>query len=165
MYDQLIETVNEISYLGITRESTGGWNRHRMKQMVKGNQSLVAIDKCLTRTPEMRIQLLENVYELVCESRMIYGAEIRGLDEEWKETDIIHGRLCKKILGIPRFAANGVAEIQLARDSRRGKVLCLAVKYWLRTLQMDKEELVRVCYEWQVNNFDFDSWASKLNEQ
>jgi hypothetical protein len=78
--------------------------------------------------------------------------------------NIIHN-LCKKILGIPRFAANGVAEIELGRDSRRGKVLCLAVKYWLRTLQMDKEELVRVCYEWQVNNFQFDSWASKLNEQ
>jgi hypothetical protein len=36
-----------------------------MKQMVKGNQSLVAIDKCLTRTPDMRIQLLENENEMV----------------------------------------------------------------------------------------------------
>jgi hypothetical protein len=30
---------------------------------------------------------------------------------------------------------------------------------------MDKEELVRVCYEWQVNNFEFDSWARKLSKQ
>jgi hypothetical protein len=30
---------------------------------------------------------------------------------------------------------------------------------------MDKEELVRVCYDWQVNNFEFDSWANKLSEQ
>jgi hypothetical protein len=29
----------------------------------------------------------------------------------------------------------------------------------------DKEELVRVCYEWQVNNLEFDSWARKLSEQ
>jgi hypothetical protein len=64
-----------------------------------------------------------------------------GLDEGWKEIDIIYGRLCKKILGIPRFSANGVAEVELGRDSRRAEVLCLAVKYWLRTLQMDKEEL------------------------
>jgi hypothetical protein len=127
MYDQLIEVVNELSYLGITLESTGGWNRRRMKQMVKGNQCLLAIDKCLSRTPDMRIQLLENVYETVCESKMMYGAEIWGLDEGWKEIDIIHGGLCKKILGITRFAANGVAEIELGRDSRRGKVLCLAV--------------------------------------
>jgi hypothetical protein len=48
VYDQLIKIVNELSYLGVTLESTGGWNSHRMKQIVKGNQSLVAIDKCLT---------------------------------------------------------------------------------------------------------------------
>jgi hypothetical protein len=66
---------------------------------------------------------------------------------------------------IPIFAANAVAEIELGRDSRRGKVLCLAVKYWLRTIQMDKEELGWVCFESKVNNFEFDSWASKLNEQ
>jgi hypothetical protein len=39
------------------------------------------------------------------------------------------------------------------------------VKYWQRTLQTDKEELVRVCYEWQVNNLEFGSWAKKLSEQ
>jgi hypothetical protein len=72
---------------------------------------------------------------------------------------------CKKILGIPRFAAKGVAEVELGRDSRRAKVLCLAAKYWLRTLQMDKEGLVRMCYEWQVNNLEFDSWARKSSEQ
>jgi hypothetical protein len=93
----------------------------------------------------------------------MYGAEIWGLDEGWKEIDLIHGRDCKKILGIPRFAANGVAEVELGRDSRRGKVLCRAVKYWQRTLQMDKEEPVRVCCEWQVNSLD--SWARKLSEQ
>jgi hypothetical protein len=54
------------------------------------------------------------------------------------------------MLGTPRFATNGVAELELG--SRRGKALCLAVKYWQRTLQMGKEELARVCYEWQVNN-------------
>jgi hypothetical protein len=36
MYDQLIKIVNELSCLGITLEGTGGWNRHGMKQIVKG---------------------------------------------------------------------------------------------------------------------------------
>jgi hypothetical protein len=29
--------------------------------MVKENQSLVVTDKCLTRTPDVRVKLLENV--------------------------------------------------------------------------------------------------------
>jgi hypothetical protein len=50
------------------------------------------------------------MYEMVCELRLMYGTEIWGLDEGWKEIDIIHVRICKKILGVPRFAAKGVAE-------------------------------------------------------
>jgi hypothetical protein len=107
----------------------------------EGNQSLVTIDKRLTRTPAMRVQLLDNVYDMVCEERLMYGAEIWELNwgrGGWKEIDIIHRRLRKKILVIPRFAVNGVAKLQLGRD-RRGKVLCLAVKYWQRTLQMTRK--------------------------
>jgi hypothetical protein len=29
MYCHLIETANEVSYLGATLESTGGWNKHK----------------------------------------------------------------------------------------------------------------------------------------
>jgi hypothetical protein len=47
--------------------------------MAKRNQTLAAAGKCLARTPDMRVKILENVYEIVCESRLMYGAEIRGL--------------------------------------------------------------------------------------
>jgi hypothetical protein len=87
----------------------------------------------------MGVKLLENVYEMVCESRMMYGVEIWGNEEEWKEIDKIHGRMCKTFLGIPRFAANGVAELELGRGSRRCKVMITLVKYWQRILQMDKD--------------------------
>jgi hypothetical protein len=33
--------------------------------------------------------------------------------------------------------------------------MCLAVKYWLQILQMDKNESVRGGYEWQVNSLKF----------
>jgi hypothetical protein len=36
------------------------------------------------------------------------------------------------------------------------------VKYWQRILQMDKDDLVRVCYNWQINNVQYDGWAKKL---
>jgi hypothetical protein len=57
------------------------------------------------------------------------------------------GECAKKILGISRFAANGVAELELGRDSRRGKVMSTLVKYWQRILQMDKDDLVTACYD------------------
>jgi hypothetical protein len=71
----------------------------------------------------------------------------------------------KQILGILRFAANGVAELKLGRDSRRGKVMSTLVKYSQRILQMDKEDLVRVCYDWQINNAQYDGWAKTLKKE
>jgi hypothetical protein len=78
--------------------------------------------------------------------------EMWGLEGGWKEVDKIHIRFCKIILGMPRSAANNVAELELGRDSRRGNVLSTIVKYWLRLLRMDSLEIVRACYDWQINN-------------
>jgi hypothetical protein len=57
----------------VTLESTGGWKKQELT-MVKGNKTLVATDKCLTRTPNIRVTL-ENLYEMVCESRFMFGAK------------------------------------------------------------------------------------------
>jgi hypothetical protein len=37
--------------------------------MVKGNQALVATDKCLTGTPDVSVNILECMYGVICESR------------------------------------------------------------------------------------------------
>jgi hypothetical protein len=64
-----------------------------------------------------------------------------------ERSDVIHDRFCKNVRRIPRFSVNGVAELEMNTGSRRGKVLCLVVKYWPRILQMEKEEIVRGCHD------------------
>jgi hypothetical protein len=54
-----------------------------------------------------------------------------GLKEgEWYTS----GEIFKEILRISRFAALGVAVLELGRNKGRDKKLCLVVKYWLRIL-------------------------------
>jgi hypothetical protein len=38
----------------------------------------------------LKVRTLEYTYE-TCESRIMYGVELWGLDEAWKEVDRIHG--------------------------------------------------------------------------
>jgi hypothetical protein len=38
-------------------------------------------------------------------------------------------------------------DLEMGRDTRRGKKLCLVVKCWLRVLQFEKKLLVRECCE------------------
>jgi hypothetical protein len=67
----------------------------------------------------------------------------------------------QKNLGNSEICCKWGAELELGRDSGRGKVMSTLVKYWQRILHMDKDELVRVCYDWQINNVQYDSWAKK----
>jgi len=53
---------------------------------------------------------------------LIYGVEIWGMGDGM---DGVQGRFCKKVLRIPRSAANVIAEW----ESRRCKMLHLVVQY------------------------------------
>jgi hypothetical protein len=73
----------------------------------------------------MKVKIIENVYRVVCELRLMSGAEMCGL--EWKEMDCIQRRFSKKVLKIPRFSATGAAALGMSEDTRKGKV-CLTAK-------------------------------------
>jgi hypothetical protein len=88
-----------------------------------------------------------------------------GLDGGWKETDKIHSRFFKTKLGVPRFSANSVTELELGRDSSRGKLLRTIATFWLSLLRKDSREIVRTCYVWQLNNLKVESWTKKLKEE
>jgi hypothetical protein len=96
---------------------------------------------------------------------MMYGIELWGVYDTWKEIDKIHGRFCKKILWVPRCAGNGAAEIKLGRDSRRGKTMSLTLKFWQRILCMDNQELIKKCCVWQKDNIKSDCWAKRVKEE
>jgi hypothetical protein len=51
---------------------------------------------------------------------MMYGVEVWSLNGGWKEIVKIQSRFCNKMLGLPRFAENSVAELELGNNSRRG---------------------------------------------
>lgn len=65
--------------------------------------------------------MLENVYEMVCESKIMYRIEVWRFSEAWKKLGKVHSRLCKKLMGILNCAASGFAEVEFGRESGRGK--------------------------------------------
>ena len=53
---------------------------------------------------------------MVCESEIMYGIEVRGLNKAWKEVDKVHSRFSKKLMGIPNCAAHVFAEMALCKE-------------------------------------------------
>jgi hypothetical protein len=80
----------------VTLDSTGSWNKQKTLAKMKGYQVLRATDKCIVLAPNIKVQMLENIYEMVCKSKIMYGIEIWGLDGAWKEVDKVHSVFCKK---------------------------------------------------------------------
>jgi hypothetical protein len=104
-------------------ESTGNWNKQKMLAKAKVYQVLIAIDKFISVTPNIKVHMPENIYAMVCESKIIHGFEVWGLKESWEEVDEVHSIFCKKLIGIPNCAANGFYEMELGRETRRGKCI------------------------------------------
>jgi hypothetical protein len=67
MEGQKLEVLSEITYLGVKLESTGGWRRQKVRIKTIRNQSLPAIDKYLTRMRNMRVHMLEQIDEIICD--------------------------------------------------------------------------------------------------
>ena len=118
---QNLEVVDNFNYLGLTLGNTGDWNKQKTLAKSKEYQVLVAVDTSISVTVAVKIQMLEYIQEIVCESMIICGIVVWGLKEACKELDTYHSRFCKKLMCILNCAANGFAKMELDRESSRGK--------------------------------------------
>jgi hypothetical protein len=86
------------------------------------NETLTAIDKCLLRVLNTNVKFLKT-YEMIGESKMLYGIEIWTFKGGWKYTDGIQGGFFKKVVRNPRSTGNVAAEWGLGSEFRKGKML------------------------------------------
>ena len=102
-------------------KNTGGWNKQKMLAKSEVYQVLVAVDTSISVTVDVKLQILEYIHEIVCESMIMCSIVVWGLKEACKELDTYHSRFCKKLMCKLNYAANGFAEMERDRESRRGK--------------------------------------------
>ena len=63
--------------LGVKLDSLGEGARQKESIKLKGKQSLRAADRYLMRVPSIKLKLLENMYAMICELRILYGERKR----------------------------------------------------------------------------------------
>jgi hypothetical protein len=80
-----IEVEDEVNSLGVTFQSSGGWNRQKLKKVAGGNQTLVAMHKCLVRILDTRVKTIRNVCGMSSESRTVNAIDMWGLHGEWAD--------------------------------------------------------------------------------
>jgi Ni,Fe-hydrogenase III large subunit len=70
-------------------------------------------------------KVMENIYEMFCGSRVLYGVEVWGVKREWEIGDKIRGRSLKEFIRSHRNTANRAAEWEFGRILTQAR--CLVV--------------------------------------
>jgi len=87
--------------------------------------------------PNIRVRVLEKMYDMIYESRMLCGAEIWGMGNSGRGA----GEVCtRRLMRIRRNAMNGAAESELRRDSSAATIYQIMFKW------SPKEESAIQCY-------------------
>jgi hypothetical protein len=61
----------------------------KRKYKVKSKQSLRAINKCLMIVPNIKVEVIKNIYEMICKSKMLHKVQIWSLKKGLEITDEI----------------------------------------------------------------------------
>ena len=78
------------------------WRRQKARIKTIGDASLQAIDKCLILIPNARVHMLEKIYKMICESSILYAAEIWGIEGRgWEIVDGVQAKFFKKMFQNP----------------------------------------------------------------
>jgi hypothetical protein len=46
--------------------------------------------------PNKNLHMLEQIFEVMCASKILYGAEISGIGKWWEIVEGIQGKFCRK---------------------------------------------------------------------
>jgi hypothetical protein len=60
----------------VTLESTGGWNKEKTLTKTEGYKAVIPTEQSIPVNPSVKVQMLGNVYEIVCEAKIMYGVEV-----------------------------------------------------------------------------------------
>jgi hypothetical protein len=94
---------------------------------------------------------------------MMTGVEIWGLEDGWKEIGKVHELFCKRVMGMPNMATDGVCVKVLGRTNRMEKVMERVLRYCQRLWEMDETSLLEDALK-QQSLKKGNSWLNKIKQ-
>jgi len=89
-----LEVVKVFIYLFRGKVRKLGWTGGGGGGEYKNERQTLRATDLLMKIPNMNAKVLENIYEIIRVSKMLYGIELWGVKEEWEIIEGIQGRLC-----------------------------------------------------------------------
>lgn len=129
--------------------------------MEKGRKAWFKIKKSIGL--DNPCSLLEKLFDTLISPIILYGCEIWGADNKFKDTDPfehLHIKFIKEILGVHSKATNAACLSELNRYPLKVKILTLMIKFW-EHISSSSDTLVNKIYKNIPQNNKWISYVSK----
>ncbi len=164
LYDQLLERVTELKYLGLIFDEKLTWKRHikKIENKCKG------VINCMTSIAKYewgaRKSALLHIYQALIRSSIDYGCAVYGAaaKSDLKKLDNIQSRALRICCGAIRSTSLDAIRVEMGEmplDLRREK---LAMMYWVNLQGSNKNHRTRTilndCWEYKKNGGNGFGW-------
>ena len=125
-----LETVKSICYLGITINCSGSLNHSKKNLMEKGRKAWFKIKK--TVSLDNSCSMLEKLFDTLVVPITLYGSEVWGVSQVFKDSDPfehLHIKFIKEILGVQCKTTNVACLTETNRIPLYFKIQLSAIKF------------------------------------
>lgn len=176
--NEMIECVNEYSYLGISLSSSGSFTKAAQKLYEKGLKAMFGLSRLLDG--RYNVQTMLYIFDHTLKAIMLYGAEVWGsmwVRTPCKDPDIermydkqkcslLELRFLKQLLQVKRNTATPAVRGELGRFPLAMFALLASIKYYYRILNKESNTLVKAALKEskQLHAQGVTSWYTKIKE-
>ena len=122
------EEVDEFSYLGVTLQRNGKFNRHRQGAAARARKRAAEVWSIAERTFKTNFRVRMEMFDRLVAPILLYGAEIIGY-EEAPEYEIIRRRYLRWTMGLAQNTRTEVLELEAGGESVREQLVSRAISY------------------------------------
>ena len=106
--NEKIEVVRKMEYLGMIVNGNLSWGEHIKRAKLKGIAALASLGIVEKRLPNVKFKIMRNIFNSMIKAKVLYGAEIWGVEKEKECLETIVNRCIKIIYGLPGTQPMGV---------------------------------------------------------
>jgi len=143
---EMVEVVNNYTYLGLKMSYNGNWNAHIKEKSTKCKYTSAQLVSFARKHGDCSMKMFQHLFNTLVRSAMNYGAEIFALTPRMDLLVGIERQYYRKIYGLSNGVAGVALEVALGLSNVEVHARLKALNYWHKLSTREGNELVKLAY-------------------
>ena len=161
--NDILETVNEFTYLGVLFSRTGSFSKTKKAQADKATRAMYDILK-KGRLHNLSIKCQLELFDKVVKPILLYGCEVWGHGNN-AVIERVHLKFCKLLLKLKKSTPDFMVYGELGRYPLDVNIKLRTINYWSKLINGKPEKLPVVLYKFSLDKYGNDIlWLNNVKK-